>query len=116
MADAPLVLVHSRDSSIVTRVVKSLKGKRIPAYGTTSLDAAIDAMDLHQPKVLVADPATEHCSALLDRSGGWKSISLAAIAESGATAKKARKMGIRNVIASDDTEAIVAAVVHLLQQ
>ena len=114
MAEAPVVLVLARDQSLVERLVRDLKAEGLVVYGTISLDKAVRSMTAQQPKVLVADPASEECVSLLDRSGGWKSIALVAIAESEETVGKAREMGINNVIKSDDAGAIVKAVLNLL--
>ena len=114
--EAPVVLVMARDQSLVGRLVRDLKAEGLVAYGTTSLDKAVRSMTSRQPRVLVADPSSGECVSLLDRSGGWKSIALVAIAESEGTVQKAREMGIDNVIQSDDTSAIVKAVLNLLDR
>src|SRR5262245_25458059 len=116
MPQNPLVLVLSRKRSVVTTLVRNLKAHQLAVYGTSSLDRAIRSITSHQPKDVVADPTTEECSALLERSGGWKSITLMAIAESEKTALKARQIGIKNVIRDDDTDAIVRAVLELVQK
>jgi hypothetical protein len=115
-AEAPVVFVMARSKSLVDELVKTLCAHNLSAAGTTSLDKAINEITAHQPKVIVADPGTRECSILLQRSGGWDSIRLVAIAESDKTLRHAEKMGINTVIRSKDTAAIIKAVLEQLQK
>lgn len=106
----------ARSKSVVDELVQALSAQKLSVAGTTSLDKAIDSITAHQPKVIVADPGTRECSILLQRSGGWDSITLVAIAESAKTVQTAKKMGINTVIPSKDTAAIVRAVLDQLRK
>ena len=114
MQDAP-VLVLSDNQELVDLLVQNLKARGLSAFGTTSLREAIRSLTLLQPKIVVMDPTSEKCFELLDdRSGGWKSLTIVAIAESKSSAERAREMGIDDVIMSNDSKAVVKAVLDLV--
>ena len=115
MTDTLVVLVMTRDKALVEELVRRLEAQNISVYGTTSVEKAIASMTSQQPRVLVADPGTEECSRLLEKSSGWQSITVVAIAESNTTAEKAEKMGIKDIIRGKDTSAVVAAVLSRLR-
>src|SRR5215471_5290863 len=113
--DAPTVLVIANDQSLVDLLVRNLKAHGLAVFGTTSLDEAVRSMPLLAPEVVIVDPTSEECFALLDNfHSGWKSIGLVAIVESEAAAQRAREMGINEVIMSRDIGAVVDAVLDLL--
>ena len=117
MVEAPVVLVVAKEESLVNRLVQGLMANGIAAFGTRSLDDAVRSMVLLQPEVVVVDPTSEECFALLDDlSGGWRSIGLVAVVESDAGAQRAREMGIDEVIIGEDTGAVVDAVMELVQE
>src|SRR5437870_5034467 len=115
MSDAPVALVVAQNESLVDHLVRNLKAHGVAVFGTTSLDEAVRLMTLLRPEVVVMDPTSEECFALLDDlTGGWQSIGLVAIAESEVSAQRAREMGIDEVIMGEDGGAVADAVMDLL--
>ncbi len=94
--------------------MRSLKAHGFTAFGAATIDESVSAMEILRPEVLVVDPASDECSALLDSASGWQTLGLVAVAETDAAAQRAREMGIEDVVMSDDTSALVDAVLDLL--
>jgi CheY-like chemotaxis protein len=97
--------------------MRRLKAQGLVAFGTSSMDEAVRLMSLIRPEVVVIDPTSEECLAVLHENGsGWQSLGLVAVVESETSAWRAREMGIDEVIMADDTSAAVDAVLALLRQ
>ncbi len=117
MSERPVVLVVAKDQELVDLLVRSLKARNLAAFGTAVIGDGIRSTELLRPTVVVVDPTSEECFALLDDlSGGWQSIGLVAIAESEVAASRARDIGIDEVVMGDDVNAVVNAVIELLQK
>lgn len=117
MSEAPVVLVVATRRSLVDKLVQDLRAHGLMSFGTTSADDSIRSVGLLQPEVLVIDPTSEECSALLSNVGtSSRSMRLVAIAESEAAAERSREMGIDEVIMGDDAMAVVEAVLSLLDE
>ena len=115
MTDAPIALVVAQNELLMDHLVRNLKAHGIAVFGTTSLDEAVRLMTLLRPEVVVIDPTSEECFALLDDlNGGWRSMGLVAIVESEAAAQRAREMGIDEVIMGEDAGAVADAVMDLV--
>jgi CheY-like chemotaxis protein len=110
------VLVFAKDVPLVDRIVKNLKAYDLRAFGETSVAEAIHSMRSLEPEVVVADPTSEECIALLQDKNDRKSIVLVAVVESEESAQKAAEMGIDEVFLCDDDGAIADAVLDRLQQ
>ncbi len=117
MSEAPVVLVVATQRSLVDKLVQDLRAHGLMSFGTTSADDSIRSVGLLQPEVVVIDPTSEECSALLSNvDTRSRSLRLVAIAESEEAAERSREMGIDEVIMGDDAMAVVEAVLNLLDE
>jgi CheY-like chemotaxis protein len=116
LTEAPVVLVVATRRSLVDRLVQDLRAHGLTTFGTTA-DDSVRSAGLLQPAVVVIDPTSEECSALLstfDRSS--QSLRVVAIAESEEAVERNRELGIDEVIMEDDAAGIVNAVLDLLEE
>jgi hypothetical protein len=117
MSQPPVVLVVIRNDLHLDQLMRGLKGHGLVAFGTSSQDEAVRLMAVLRPEVVVIDPTSDECAAVLDeKSGGWQSLGLVAVVESEKSAQSARELGIDEVIMAQDTSAAVSAVLGLLHQ
>jgi CheY-like chemotaxis protein len=117
MAEAPVVLVVATQRSLVEKLVQDLRAHGLISFGTTSADDSVRSVSLLQPEVVVIDPTSDECSALLSNcDAGSRSLRLVAIAESEEAAERSREMGIDEVLMGDDAGGVVEAVLNLVDQ
>jgi CheY-like chemotaxis protein len=117
LGQSPVVLVVIRTDLYLVPLMLNLTAQGLAAFGTSSLNEAARLMALHRPEVVVIDPTSEEClAALHEKSSGWQSLGLVAVAESDDSAKRAREMGIDEIIMANDTGAVVDAILDLLLQ
>jgi CheY-like chemotaxis protein len=117
MSQPPVVLVVIRNDLHLDKLMRGLKGHGLVAFGTSSLDEAVRLMAMLRPEVVVIDPTSDECAAVLDeKSAGWQSLGLVPVVESEKSAESARELGIDEVIMAKDTSAAVSAVLDLLLQ
>lgn len=117
MSQPPVVLVVIRNSLQLGQLMSNLKAHGIAAFGTSSLDEAVRLMGLLGPEIVVIDPTSEECYAVLDdMNAGWQSIALVAVVETEEAAQRARELGIEDVIMAEDASAAANAVLDMLQQ
>jgi DNA-binding NtrC family response regulator len=117
MAEAPVVLVVATQRSLVEKLVQDLRAHGLISFGTTSADDSVRSVSLLQPEVVVIDPSSDECSALLSNCDtSSRSLRLVAIAESEEAAERSREMGIDEVLMGDDAVGVVEAVLNLVDQ
>jgi CheY-like chemotaxis protein len=117
MSQPPVVLVVIRNNLHLVPLMLNLKAQGLAAFGTSSLNEAILLMAQLRPEVVVIDPTSEECFAVLNlESSSWQTLGLVAVAESDDSVKRAREMGIDEIIMAYDTCAVVDAILDLLLQ
>src|SRR5947207_15037355 len=115
VSEAPVVLVVATRRSLVDRLVQDLRAHGLMSFGTTSGEDSVRSVGLLQPEVVVIDPTSDECSALLNNfDTSSRSLRLVAIAESEEAAERSREMGIEEVIMGDDAIGVVDAVLNLV--
>ena len=115
MSEAPVVLVVATQRSLVDKLVQDLRAHGLMSFGTTSGEDSVRSVGLLQPEVVVIDPTSDECSALLNNfDTSSRSLRLVAIAESEEAAERSREMGIEEVIMGDDAIGVVDAVLNLV--
>ena len=83
MSEAPVVLVVATQRSLVDKLVQDLRAHGLMSFGTTSGEDSARSVGLLQPEVVVIDPTSDECSALLNNfDTSSRSLRLVAIAES----------------------------------
>jgi hypothetical protein len=117
MSEPPVTLVVIRNEKHLNHLVGNLRASGVKAFGASSLDGTVRLMSFLRPEVVVIDPASEECFAVLDHmDDAWRSMTLVAVAESPDAARRAHEMGIDDVIMGDDTVAVFDAVIDHLEQ
>lgn len=117
MSEPPVTLVVIRNETHLNHLVTNLRASGVTVFGASSLDGAVRLMSFLRPEVVVIDPASEECNAVLDHmNDAWHSMALVAVAESPDAAQRAHEMGIDDVLMGDDTVAVFDAVIDHLEQ
>ena len=117
MGQLPVVLIVIRNNLHLDQLMRNLKAHGLAPFGTSSKSEAVRLISMIRPEVVVIDPTSEECVAVLDEKGsGWQSLALVAVVESDESARRAREMGIDEVIMSAHTCYAAASVLELLQQ
>ena len=117
MSEPPVTLVVIRNEVHLNHLVRNLRASGVTVFGASSLDGAVRLVSSLRPEVVVIDPASEECSAVLDHMNeAWQSMALVPVAESPDAASRAHEMGIDDVLMGDDTVAVFDAVIDHLEQ